>query len=81
MALSLRASRRGELKMTRVAYICDGKRHCSNFKNCQTICKHTFDRFHTANGIIHDVKELETARFRKICVSDEVSYYEEVVKM
>lgn len=65
--------------MTKVAYICDQKRHCAHFKNCQTICMHTFDEFHTANGVIHDVSELETNRFRKICVANEVSYYEEVV--
>lgn len=63
--------------MVRIAYICDQKRPCSMYKHCGDECKHTFDEFHTANGIIHNVDELETDRFRKVCSVNEDTYYEE----
>lgn len=64
--------------MIRIAYICDRKRPCHMYKHCGEECKHTFDEFHTANGIIHNVDELETERFRRICTINEDTYYEEV---
>ena len=63
--------------MIRIAYICDQKRHCHMYKSCGEECTHTFDEFHTANGIIHNVDELETDRFRKVCSVNEDTYYEE----
>ena len=44
---------------------------------CGNECTHTFDEFHTANGIIHHVDELETDRFRKVASIDECTYFEE----
>ena len=64
--------------MIRIAYICDQKRPCHMYKSCGNECTHTFDEFHTANGIIHHVDELETDRFRKVCCVNEDTYYEEV---
>ena len=63
--------------MVRIAYICDQKRPCHMYKSCGNECKRTFDEFHTANGIIHHVDELETDRFRKVCSVNEDIYYEE----
>lgn len=63
--------------MVRIAYICDQKRPCHMYKSCGNECTHTFDEFHTANGIIHHVDELETDRFRKVCTINEDTYYEE----
>lgn len=67
-------------KMVKVAYICNRKKQCNMYELCGIECNHTFDEYYTANGIIRNVKELETDRFRKICTSDEVGYYEEVIK-
>lgn len=64
--------------MVRIAYICDRKRPCHMYESCGEECKRTFDEFHTANGIIHNVDELETERFRRICTINEDTYYEEV---
>lgn len=64
--------------MIRIAYICDRKRPCNMYGACGNECTHTFDEFHTANGIIHHVDELETERFRRICTINEDTYYEEV---
>lgn len=64
--------------MIKVAYICDQKKPCHLYKHCGKVCVHTFDEFHTANGIVHDIHELETNRFRLVTVSDECTYYEEV---
>jgi len=44
---------------------------------CGNECTHTFDEFHTANGIIHNIDELETDRFRKVYCVNEDTYYEE----
>ena len=64
--------------MIRIAYICDRKRPCHMYESCGEECKRTFDEFHTANGIIHNVDELETDRFRKVCSANEDIFYEEV---
>ena len=64
--------------MIKIAYICDQKRPCNMYGACGNECTHTFDEFHTANGIIHHVDELETERFRRICTINEDTYYEEV---
>ena len=64
--------------MIKIAYICDQKRPCHMYGACGNECTHTFDEFHTANGIIHHVDELETDRFRKVASIDECTYYEEV---
>lgn len=66
--------------MVRIAYICDRCRPCADYKSCGVDCFHTFDEFHTANGIIHHIDELETDRFRKIGGVNEDIYYEEVIK-
>jgi hypothetical protein len=47
------------------------------YGSCGNECTHTFDEFHTANGIIHDIHELDTDRFRKVCSVNEDTYYEE----
>ena len=65
--------------MNKVAYICDKKRSCSMYGSCGKDCNHTFDEFHTANGIIHHVDELETDRFKKLGTVNECTYYEEVI--
>lgn len=64
--------------MIKIAYLCDQCRRCSGYKSCGNECTHTFDEFHTLNGIIHNVDELETERFRKVCSVNEDTYYEEV---
>ena len=64
----------------KISYICDRKKDCARFGNCQDLCKHTFDSMHAANGIIHDRIELCSARFRIIGVINETVYYEEVEK-
>lgn len=64
--------------MIKIAYICDQKRPCNMYGACGNECTHTFDEFHTANGIIHHVDELETNRFRKVYCVNEDTYYEEV---
>lgn len=66
--------------MVKVAYICDQKKDCARFENCQVRCKHTFDEFHAVNGIVQDVKDLRTEKYKKLGVINEVAYYEEVVK-
>lgn len=66
--------------MIRIAYICDQCRSCADYRHCGTECFHTFDEFHTANGIIHHIDELKTDRFRKVFTSSEDTYYEEVIK-
>ena len=63
--------------MIKIAYVCDQKRPCHLYKYCGKVCTHTFDEFHTANGIAHNIDELETNRFRLVTVSDECAYYEE----
>lgn len=64
--------------MVKIAYICDQSRHCNMYGACGNECTHTFDEFHTVNGIIHNVDELDTDRFRKVCCVNEDIYYEEV---
>ena len=63
--------------MIKIAYICDRKRPCNMYGACGNECTHTFDEFHTANGIIHNIDELETDRFRKVYCVNEDTYYEE----
>ena len=64
--------------MVKVAYICDKKRDCKGYKSCNTTCFHTTDAFHTANGVIHSVHELDTDRFIQVGTVNEVDYYMEV---
>lgn len=66
--------------MVKIAYICDQTRPCSMYKYCGEDCNHTFDEFHTMNGVIHNIDELETDRFRKVGTVNEVTYYEEVME-
>lgn len=63
--------------MVKIAYICDQSRQCSMYESCGKECTHTFDEFHTVNGIIHHVDELQTDRFRLVLATDECKYYEE----
>lgn len=64
--------------MVKIAYICDQSRQCNMYESCGKECTHTFDEFHTVNGIIHHVDELRTDRFRLALATDECTYYEEV---
>ena len=66
--------------MIRIAYICDRKRGCSRYEHCGVDCFHTFDEFHTANGILRNIADLETDRFRVVGGANEDIYYEEVIK-
>lgn len=68
------------MQKVKVAYICDQKKGCSNYDSCGLLCHHTFDEFHTLYGIIHDISELDTDRFRWVGCVNETTYYEEVPK-
>ena len=63
--------------MEKILYICDGKKSCSMYDSCQKECFLTQDEFHTKNGICHSIHELNSDRFKKIVVHDELSIYVE----
>lgn len=68
------------MQKVKVAYICDQKKKCRWYGACRKFCRHTFDEFHTLNGVIHNVDELKTDRFKEVITMDETTYYAEVEK-
>jgi len=61
--------------MDKILYICDGKKPCSRYESCHVDCFHTQDELHAKNGILHDVMELKSRRFKKVVVHDELNIY------
>jgi hypothetical protein len=67
------------MNQVKIAYICNQKKDCGRFGHCQNDCFHTFNNTYSKNGIIKGRHELETDRFKKVMVVDEVTYYEEIL--
>lgn len=61
--------------MEKIIYICDCKKPCARFSSCQVDCFHTASEFHAKHGIMRDIAELQTDRFKKALVNDEMTVY------